>query len=48
MVACDMFMGPKVPAAYDVVLWQELQSVPERNGMCAGASTLSLITMSLL
>ena len=47
-VACVMFIGPKVPAAYVVDLWQELQSVPARYGMCAGESTLSLITMSLL
>src|SRR5258706_91948 len=33
-VACVMFMGPKVPAAYVVVLWQELQSTPEMKGMC--------------
>ncbi len=33
-VACVMFMGPKVPAAYVVVLWQEPQSVPDRYGMC--------------
>ena len=47
-VACVMFIGPKVPTAYVVVLCQELQSAPERYGMCAGASTLSLMTMSLL
>jgi len=26
-VACVMFIGPNVPTAYVVVLWQELQSV---------------------
>ena len=47
-VACVMFIGPKVPAAYVVDLWQELQSVPAKYGICEGARTLSLTTMSLL
>ena len=37
-VACVMFIGPKVPAVYVVVLWQEPQSVPARYGMCLGVS----------
>src|SRR5664279_3585139 len=47
-VACVMFIGPKVPAAYVVDLWQALQSVPARYAMCGGARTLSFTTMSLL
>src|SRR5258708_34425108 len=37
-----MFIGPKVPTAYVAEVWQEAQSVPERYGMCDGASTASL------
>jgi hypothetical protein len=37
-----MFMGPNAPAAYVVDEWQELQSVPERYGMCDGVSIASL------
>ncbi len=40
-VACVMFIGPKVPTAYVVDVWQELQSVPAMYGMCAGARTAS-------
>jgi hypothetical protein len=32
-VACVMFIGPKVPAAYVLEEWQEPQSVPARYGM---------------
>src|SRR5258706_12115169 len=37
-----MFIGPKVPTAYVAEVWQEAQSVPDRYGMCDGASTASL------
>src|ERR1700685_3773438 len=41
-LACVMFIGPKVPAAWVLEEWQELQSVPERYGICAGLSIASL------
>src|SRR5258707_9929754 len=37
-----MFIGPKVPTAYVLEVWQEAQSVPDRYGMCDGVSTASL------
>jgi hypothetical protein len=37
-----MFKGPKVPAAYVLEEWHELQSVPERYGMCDGVRIASL------
>src|SRR5258707_12159384 len=37
-----MFIGPKVPTAYVLEVWQEAQSVPDRYGMCDGVSTAAL------
>src|SRR6266436_2184102 len=41
-LAAVMFIGPKVPTAYVLEVWQEAQSVPDRYGMCDGVSTAAL------